>query len=111
MPKLLTKLLNYLLQAVKLSGSVRCLSFAGGNIPAKTQNVIGNQFLDSTTDKWVDVHNPATNQVVTQVHGLRTPNEALFSSKSQIFGIGQTIWADNFWGIWGIFGSLVRVFH
>ena len=33
------------------------------------------------------------------IHGLRTPNEALFSSKSQTFGRGQTIWADRFWGI------------
>lgn len=45
----------------------RCLSFAGGKIPAKTQNVISGKFLDSTTSKWVDVHNPATNELVTQV--------------------------------------------
>ena len=45
----------------------RCLSFAGGKIPAKTQNVIGGKFLDSTTSKWVEVHNPATNELVTQV--------------------------------------------
>ena len=32
--------------------------------------------------------------------GQRTPNDALFSSKSQTFGLGQTIWADKFWGIW-----------
>merc|ERR1711962_444193 len=51
----------------KFSTPVRCLSFAGGNIPAKTQNVIGNKFLDSAADKWIDVHNPATNEVVTQV--------------------------------------------
>merc|ERR1712172_315080 len=69
--------------AVKLSGSVRCLSFAGGNIPAKTQNVISNQFLDSTTDKWIDVHNPATNQVVTQVPCSTTEemNAAVASAK------------------------------
>ena len=46
---------------------IRSLSFAGGKIPAKTQNVIGGKFLDSSTDKWVPVHNPATNEVVTQV--------------------------------------------
>ena len=28
---------------------------------------------------------------------------SLFSSKSQTFGLGQTIWADKFMGIWGIF--------
>ena len=36
-------------------------------------------------------------------HGLRTPNEAFFSSKSQTFELGQTIWADRFWGIWGTY--------
>jgi hypothetical protein len=28
-----------------------------------------------------------------------------FLSKSQTFGVGQTIWADKFWGIWGIFSA------
>ena len=36
-------------------------------------------------------------------HGLRTPNEALFLLKSRTFGLGQTIWADKFWGISGQF--------
>ena len=30
-----------------------------------------------------------------------------FSSKFQTFGLGQTIWADIFWGMWGIFGRLI----
>ena len=30
-----------------------------------------------------------------------------FSSKSQTFGLGQTIWADKFWGIWSIFGQFI----
>ena len=40
-------------------------------------------------------------------HGLQTPNEAFFSSKSGTFGLGQTNWADKFWGIWGIFGQTI----
>ena len=28
---------------------------------------------------------------------------SLFSLKSRAFGLGQTNWADKFWGIWGIF--------
>ena len=48
---------------------------------------------------------------------------SLFSLKSRIFGLGQTNWADKFWGISGIFGqtisthfgtvseTLVHVFH
>jgi hypothetical protein len=27
-----------------------------------------------------------------------------FSLKSRTFGLGQTNWADKFWGIWGLFG-------
>ena len=30
-----------------------------------------------------------------------------FFIKSQTFGLGQTIWADNLWGIWGIFGQFI----
>ena len=40
-------------------------------------------------------------------HGVWTPHEAFFSSKSQTFGFGQTNWADRFWGIWGIFGRFI----
>jgi hypothetical protein len=29
---------------------------------------------------------------------------SLFSLQSRNFGLGQTNWADKFWGIWGIFG-------
>ena len=41
-------------------------------------------------------------------HGLLTPNEVFFSSKSLTFGLGQTIRADKFWGIWGIFGRFIK---
>ena len=39
------------------------LSYAGGKIPQTTQNVINGQWVESSTDRWIDVHNPATNQV------------------------------------------------
>ena len=32
------------------------------------------------------------------------PMKHFLKLKSQTFGLGQTNWADNFWGIWGIFG-------
>ena len=32
---------------------------------------------------------------------------SLFSSKSQTYGLGQTIWTNTFWGIWGIFGRFI----
>ena len=40
-------------------------------------------------------------------HRLWTPNESFLSSKSQTFELGQTNWADEFWGIWGIFGWFI----
>ena len=60
-------------------GGSRALSYAGGKVlrrifislvvilglqvPPTTQNVVGGQWLESSTDQWIDVHNPATNQV------------------------------------------------
>ena len=32
---------------------------------------------------------------------------SLFSLKSRTFGLGQTNWADKFWGLWGIFGQTI----
>ena len=33
---------------------------------------------------------------------------SLISSKSQTFGLGQTIWAYRFWGIWNIFSWFIN---
>ena len=59
------------------------MSFAGNKIPAKTQNVIDGSFVDSSATKWVDVHNPATNEIVTQVpcSTLDEMNAAVGSAK------------------------------
>ena len=32
---------------------------------------------------------------------------SLFSFKSRTFGLGQTNWTDEFWGIWDIFGQII----
>ena len=50
-----------------LGSAYRRLSYAGGKVPAKTQNIIGGEWCQSSTEKWIDVHNPATNSLVTQV--------------------------------------------
>jgi len=51
---------------VAASGA-RLLSYSGGRVPPTTQMVVGGQWLESAADTWIDVHNPATNQVVTRV--------------------------------------------
>ena len=62
------------------------LSYAGGKIPATTQNVINGQWVESGTDRWIDVHNPATNQVVTRVpHSTRDEMEAAVESAKNAY--------------------------
>jgi len=62
------------------------LSYAGGKIPQTTQNVINGQWTESSTDRWIDVHNPATNQVVTKVpHSTRDEMEAAVESAKNAF--------------------------
>ena len=39
--------------------------------------------------------------------GLWTPNEAFFHQNPKLLGLGQTIWPDKFWGIWGIFEQFI----
>jgi hypothetical protein len=29
--------------------------------------------------------------------------------KARTFGLGQTNWANKFWGIWGIFGQTISI--
>uniref|UniRef100_UPI0002B8D434 methylmalonate-semialdehyde dehydrogenase [acylating], mitochondrial isoform X1 n=1 Tax=Ciona intestinalis TaxID=7719 RepID=UPI0002B8D434 len=45
------------------STSTRCASVPVAN----TKLFIDGKFIDSTTDKWIDLHNPATNEVITRV--------------------------------------------
>lgn len=40
--------------------------YATGSVPT-TKLFIDGKFVESKTDKWIDVHNPATNEVVTRV--------------------------------------------
>ena len=35
--------------------------------PRKTQNFLDNEFIDSKASSWIDLHDPATNNLVTQV--------------------------------------------
>ena len=36
--------------------------------------------------------------------------ERAFFRKPQTFGLGQTNWAENFGGIWGIFGRFISAY-
>jgi hypothetical protein len=41
-------------------------------------------------------------------YALRTPNEAFFHQNPKL---GQAIWANKFWGIWGIFVRFINTYH
>merc|ERR1712029_337886 len=72
--------------------ATRCLSYAGGRVPATTANVINGKFLDSGTDRWIDVHNPVTNEVLTKVpHSTSDEmNEAVAAAKAAFPGWAAT---------------------
>ena len=38
---------------------------------------------------------------------IKSKYKHTFSQKSQVFGLVQTNWAKNVWGIWGIFGRII----
>ena len=59
------------------------------------------KILDVLIDKATTIFFQYISGPVKQVnscHGLRTPNESFFHRKSQTIGLGQTIWADKFFG-------------
>jgi malonate-semialdehyde dehydrogenase (acetylating)/methylmalonate-semialdehyde dehydrogenase len=50
-------------------------------VPRKTQLFIDGKFVDSKSSKWIDVHNPATNEVIAMVPES-TPEEMRAASDS-----------------------------
>ncbi|XP_013388898.2 probable methylmalonate-semialdehyde dehydrogenase [acylating], mitochondrial isoform X1 [Lingula anatina] len=54
-------------QCIAAPGSVSALRFyASGSVPT-TKLFINGQFVESKTSDWIDLHNPATNEVITRV--------------------------------------------
>ncbi len=70
----------------------RNLSFAGGKVPAKTQGWLDGRYVDSSASKWIDVPNPATNEVVTRVpqNTQAEMEQAVESAKGAFNGWSQT---------------------
>jgi malonate-semialdehyde dehydrogenase (acetylating)/methylmalonate-semialdehyde dehydrogenase len=70
----------------------RNLSFAGTKVPAKTQNYLDGKYVDSSSSKWIDVPNPATNEVVTKVpqNTQAEMEQAVESAKAAFKGWSQT---------------------
>ncbi|KAK6998180.1 methylmalonate-semialdehyde dehydrogenase [acylating] mitochondrial [Biomphalaria glabrata] len=59
-----------IIRCIKLTSSqslhfARCFA-SSANIPT-TKMFINNEFVESKTKKWIDLHNPATNEVITRV--------------------------------------------
>jgi len=70
----------------------RPFSFAGCKVPAKTQGWVDGRFVDSGASKWIDVPNPATNEVVTRVpqNTQLEMEQAVESAKAAFKGWSQT---------------------
>ena len=70
----------------------RPFSFAGCKVPAKTQGWVDGRFVDSAASKWIDVPNPATNEVVTRVpqNTQAEMEQAVESAKAAFKGWSQT---------------------
>lgn len=62
-----------LIRPLKQVGHISCRFYASGG-PATTKLFIDGKFVESKTDKWIDVHNPATNEVISRVPES-TPDE------------------------------------
>ncbi|XP_070536166.1 probable methylmalonate-semialdehyde/malonate-semialdehyde dehydrogenase [acylating], mitochondrial [Ptychodera flava] len=54
------------LKPIKALNLLKISRVYSSSVPT-TKYVIDNEFLDSKTTEWLDVHNPATNEVVTRV--------------------------------------------
>ena len=61
---------------------------------------ISQDILNSNSQICVRLSKNSTNFVKSLDHRL-------FSSKSQTFVLGQTIWVDKFWDIWGICSKFI----
>lgn len=73
-------------ESMRLQQCVRGLSYAGGRVPPTTQNVINGQWTESSTDRWIDVNNPATNKLVTRVpHSTSDEMNEAVASASEAF--------------------------
>ena len=71
------------------------------NSDKRTDLNIPSQYWLVTKIPWIDIY---ANTCVSFVKSRTTDAQwSLFPSKSQTFGLGQTIWADNFWAIWGTY--------
>ncbi|KAL5270654.1 hypothetical protein ACHWQZ_G001378 [Mnemiopsis leidyi] len=74
------------------SMSTAKVSPAAGTELYKTKNLINGEFIESSTSEWIDLHNPATNELVTRVP-KSTPEEmqaAVDAAKSAFKSWSQT---------------------
>ena len=82
-------------------------------VPNSTQYLFLTLFIPQGPS-WVKIGSPLfrsrpCHQIyMTSNKGYKsTVQWSLFSLKSRTFRLGQTNWADKFWGIWGIFGKTI----
>ncbi|XP_013388896.1 probable methylmalonate-semialdehyde dehydrogenase [acylating], mitochondrial [Lingula anatina] len=101
-------------QCIAAPGSVSALRFyASGSVPT-TKLFINGQFVESKTSDWIDLHNPATNEVITRVpkathdemeaavagckEAFKTWSETTILTRQQLMFKFQQLIKDNLFG-------------
>ncbi|PIO27254.1 Methylmalonate-semialdehyde dehydrogenase [acylating], mitochondrial, partial [Aquarana catesbeiana] len=76
------KLHNFVFQA---SAQIHRANYSSAAVP-RTKLFINGQFVDSETSDWIDIHNPATNEVIGRVpQATQKEMEAAVKSCEQAF--------------------------
>jgi len=94
-----------ILQKTAAPSGVRSLSTA---VP-RVQNFINGEFVDSSTDKWIDLFNPATNEVVCQVpESTQEEMEAATAAAKAAFATWKEVSVPNRARVMLKFQQLIR---
>ena len=92
----------YSITQVPPAPSKAVFSFSASSLARSALTTAG---ADSTNFLAITKFMPSTLALILNdlMHGLQTPDEAFLQMISQTFGLGQTNWADKFWGIPNIY--------
>jgi malonate-semialdehyde dehydrogenase (acetylating)/methylmalonate-semialdehyde dehydrogenase len=65
MAQSLTQVLCKLVQRTQHVGLLQARAYSGSSVPLRTQMLINGKFVESSTDKWIPITNPATNEIIS----------------------------------------------
>ena len=100
---ILTIVLSYYYRRARFWAPTNCISptLLTAIVEMFSKNSSGSEFSAKYIVENYISSNHENNKSFRCIYGLQTLDEAFFSMISQTFGLGQTNWADKFWGIFG----------